>query len=153
MKAPDRRSKRADDPFDCPASITVLESGASRRSWANARYCSRVGLPNSAPCFCQCDSKPRLDAKPIMRKRGSLRFDAFDPWFDGELRVDAPRVEEPLDASTGALADARVTIDRDDEAFARAELFDARVELNNGIKAPSKAMTTAIAFFLPSDGR
>ena len=68
------------------------------------------------------------------------------------MRVEAPRVEEPLDGSAEALADARVTIDRDDEAFARAELLDARVELNNGIKAPSKAITTAIAFFLPSDG-
>ncbi len=44
---------------------------------------------NSNPCFRQCESSPRSDAKPMRRSRGLVRLDDADDEADGDFDDEA----------------------------------------------------------------
>ena len=53
---------------------------------------------NSDPCFRQCESSPRWDAKPIRRSRGSVRLDREDEAEDEDEADDEADEPDPDDA-------------------------------------------------------
>ncbi len=58
---------------------------------------------NSEPCFRQCDSSPRSDAKPMRRSRGSVRLDDDEEEDPAEAEADfadeaAPEATDGCDA-------------------------------------------------------
>ena len=66
---------------------------------------------NSDPCFRQCESSPRWDAKPIRRSRGSVRLDREDEAEDDdddEADDDAEGCEARVDCASARGDDRRL---------------------------------------------
>ena len=85
-----------------------------------ARYSALDETLNSDPCFRQCESSPRSDAKPMRRSRGSVRLDDADDEadFDDDEADFDDEADGDADDEADADADADVAdvADADDEA-------------------------------------